>query len=369
MRFDAAKQFKIVEDANGFIVAEGVIASTSDKLLYQDGVETIAESALFQNMDEWEGLPLTLQHPSNGKLLTPETTGKNQVGSVIKAWREDNELWTRFKVTTKKAIDAVKGGLRGLSAGYDVALDENKTQVARQNNHLALVRVGRAQSSGIRADERESFDNNGGKIMPTIKFPNGKEMKLDCSDEQAELVQNQVDSLSARADDAEGSLVLVSDFMSQHFDSEEGSDMSKKLKDMKAKIDAMKAKGENYDALQAKYDAMKKEMEKSKSKMDSNEIGAIFDAHEKAVKLNPEIKMRKDSGDIKTIREIFEEALFDVKMDGKSDAYVEARIDFAIDNLPKNNIQSQRGNRNDSGSDDTLTVQQIADQKFYNGEW
>lgn len=361
MRFDAAKQFKIIEDANGFLVAEGVIASTCDKLVYRDGIETIAESALFQNMDEWEGLPLTLQHPS--KFVTPETADKIQVGSVIKAWRKDNELWTRFKVTTKKAIDAVKSGLRGLSAGYEVAL-QNKVQVARQNNHLALVGVGRAQSSGIRADERESFDNYGDKTMPVIKFPNGKEMKLDCSDAEAELMQSQVDSLSARADEAEGSLVLVSDFMTEHFDMEEG-DMSKKLKDMKAKIDAMKEKGENYDELQGKYDAMKEQMEKSKSKMDSDELSSIFDTHEKALKLNSEIKIRKDSGEVKTVRELSEEAMPEIKFDGKSDEYVSARLDASIEFALDKNVAKQRGNREDEQSKSTLTVQQKADQAFY----
>ena len=315
-------------------------------------------------MDEWSGLPLTLNHPS--KFVTPESAQKVQVGSVIKAWRKDNQLWAEFKITAKKAIDAVRKGMRGLSAGYEVAL-QNKVQVARQNNHLALCSVGRAQSSGIRADERESFDNYGDKTMPVIKFPNGKEMKLDCSDAEAELMQSQVDSLSARADEAEGSLVLVSDFMSQHFDSEEGSDMSKKLKDMKAKIDAMKAKGEDYEALQGKYDAMKKEMEKSKSKMDSDEFGAILDTHEKVLKLNPEIKIRKDSGELKTTRELLEESMPETKFDGKDDSYVDAFVDFSIENQSTKNIQSQRGNRNDSGSDEKLTVQQKADQSFYAG--
>ncbi|WAX23079.1 coil containing protein [Vibrio phage 13VT501A] len=361
MRFDSAKQFKIIEDANGFLVAEGVIASTSDKLVYRDGIETISESALFQNMDEWEGLPLTLNHPS--KFVTPETADKIQVGSVIKAWRKDNELWTRFKVTTKKAIDAVKSGLRGLSAGYDVAL-QNKVQVARQNNHLALVSVGRAQSSGIRADERESFDNYGDKTMPVIKFPNGKEMKLDCSDAEAELMQSQVDSLSARADSAEQDLTSVSTFLKENFDMEEG-DMSKKLKDMKAKIDEMKEKGENYDELQGKYDAMKEEMEKSKGKMDADDLSEIFDTHEKALKLNPEIKLRKDSGEIKTARELSEEALSDVKLDGKSDEYVAARLDSAIEYSLDKNVQRQRGDHSDDKKVSTLTVQQKADQAFY----
>lgn len=366
MRFDSARKFKIVEDSNGFLVAEGVIASAGEKLVYKDGVETISESALFQNMDEWEGLPLTLNHPKT--LLTPDTAQKHQVGSVVKAWRQDNELWARFKVTAKTALDAVKSGVRGLSAGYLAQLD-GQTQVGRSNNHLALCPVGRSPSSGIRADERrDSFDlNNEVNNMYTIKFPNGKEIKLDCSEAESQLLQGQIDGLSSRADEAESSLVAVNDFMCEHFDMEEKTDMAKKLDMMKDKLEQMKKDGEDTEKLQAQYDELQEKMKKSEGKMDSNELSEIFDTHEKALKLNHDIKIRKDSGEIKTSREIAIEAMPNVKMDDKCDIYVMARLDSAIENIESDNVRKQRGNSQRIDSKNTQTVQQRADSAFYNG--
>lgn len=366
MRFDSARKFKIIEDSNGFLVAEGVIASAGEKLVYKDGVETISESALFQNMDEWEGLPLCLYHPD--ALLTPDTAQKHQVGSVVKAWRQDNELWTRFKVTAKTALDAVKSGVRGLSAGYLAQLD-GSTQVGRSNNHLALCPVGRSPSSGIRADERrDSFDlNNEVNNMYAIKFPNGKEIKLDCSEAESQLLQGQIDGLSSRADEAEGSLVAVNDFMCQHFDMEEKTDMSKKLDMMKDKLAQMKKDGEDTEKLQAQYDQLQEKIKKSKGKMDSDELSEIFDTHEKALKLNHEIKIRKDSGEIKTSRELAVEAMPNIKMDDKSDIYVMARLDTTIEHIDSKNVQNQRGNVQRNDSKPVLTVQQMSDQKFFNG--
>lgn len=365
MRFDAARRFKIIEDANGFITAEGVIATAGEKLVYRDGIETISENALFENMDEWEGLPLTLNHPN--KLLNPSSVQKSQVGSVIKAWRKDNQLWARFKVTAKQALDAVRSGMRGLSAGYNALIDENKVQIGRQNNHLAIVRTGRSPSSGIRADERrDSYDLNGETTMLEIKFPNGKVIKLDCTEAEQQLMQDQVDALSARADTAEESLVKVSDFLSEHFDMEE-EDMSKKLDMMKEKIAKMKKDGENVEKLQAQYDAMKEKYDKSKGKMDSGELSEIFDTHEKVLKLNPEIKIRTDDGEIKTSRDLAVEAL-DMKLDEKSDEYVAARLDMEIEGIDDDNVRHQRSDNQDPKKQTKLTVQQKADAKFYKGE-
>lgn len=364
MRFDAAQKFKIVEDSNGFITAEGVIASSGEKLVYKDGIETIADSALFENMDEWEGLPLTLTHPKD--LLKPETTQKHQVGSVVKAWRKDNQLWARFKVTTKQALDAVRGGMRGLSAGYNVHVDDAKNQIQRFNNHLALVSVGRSPSSGIRADvRRDSFDLEEGLKMQVLKFPNGKEIKLDCSEAEAQLVQGQIDSESSRADEAEKSLASVATFLSENFDMKEGEDMPKKLDMMKKEIADMKKKGESTEKLQATYDALFEKMEKSKGKMDSDDLAIIFDTHEKAQKLDGKITIRKDTGEIKTARELAEEALPNVKLDGKSDDYAFARLDSTIEFSGSENVKKQRGDGKDTENKSTLTVQQRADAKFY----
>lgn len=153
-RYDAAQKFTFKEDENGFIEAEGVIATAGEKLIYGHGIETISEKALFENMDGWLGLPVTVQHPKD--LLTAATTKEHQVGSVTKVWRQDNQLRVKFKLTTKKGIEAVKNGLRGLSAAYRAVMD-GMTQVGRTNNHLAICNVGRSPSSGIRSDSRQSY--------------------------------------------------------------------------------------------------------------------------------------------------------------------------------------------------------------------
>ena len=170
MRVDSAQRFEIIEDDNGYITAEGIIATAGEKLQYGNQTETITDNALFGNMDEWEGLPVTLQHPRG--LLDTTNTQKHQVGSVIKVERRGDSLWAKFKVTSKNAIDAVKSGLRGLSAGYRATLD-GANQVARSNNHLALCNVGRSPSSGIRRDSNDLGDSQ----MVAIKFPDGYRSK------------------------------------------------------------------------------------------------------------------------------------------------------------------------------------------------
>lgn len=371
MRFDSPTEFSITEDDNGFLVAQGVIATAGEKLVYKEGTEVIGESALFENMDSWVGLPVTLNHPRTG-LLNPSNTKKHQVGSVTKVWRQDNQLWAKFRVTVKDAIDAVKSGMRGLSAGYRVVMD-GSTQAARSNNHLAICGLGRSPSSGIRGDERrDSYDINGESPM-IIKFPNGKEIKLDCSDAEYQLLQGQVDALASRADSVEAELVKVSDAISQHLDADEDMPISEKMLKMKMMMDKAKKDGEDITKLQAQCDELKAQSEKDKGKMDSADIDAILVAHEKAQRIDAAIKIRKDDGTIKTAKELMTEAVLkhdkDIKLDGKADGYLEARLDAALEVIDASNVRKQRqdGNGKPNG-ERKLTVQERADEAFRN-EW
>ncbi|MGL5280748.1 MAG: DUF2213 domain-containing protein [Plesiomonas shigelloides] len=379
LRFDSPQKFEIIEDANGYLLAQGVIASSGEQLIYRDGIETITDDALFENIDEWEGLPVTMEHPKSG-LLNPSNTQKYQVGSVIKAWRKDNELWAKFRVTVKDAIDSVKSGLRGLSAGYKVALNADGTkQIGRLNNHLALVETGRSPSSGIRSDERrDSYDINGEHPM-LIKFPDGATVKLDCADSEGQLLQTKIDALASRADAAEEEVKKVDKELTKVTDAEEDMPVSEKLLKMKMMMDQAKKDGESAEKLkelQGKYDEMKEQVEKSKEKMDSSEFTAIIDTLEKVQSIDPSIKLRTDSGKLKSECELIEEGLKahnkDVKLDSadKGDAkYMRARLDAAIEVREMMNLSSQRpafnANRGDSG-ERKMTVQEKANRSFYN---
>lgn len=363
MRFDSPTEFSITEDENGYIVAQGVIATAGEELVYKEGKEVVGESALFENMDSWVGLPVTLKHPKTG-LLNPSNTQRHQVGSVTSVWRQDNQLWAKFRVTVKDAIDAVKSGMRGLSAGYRVAMD-GITQVARSNNHLAICDLGRSPSSGIRGDERrDSHDINGEEPM-IIKFPNGKEIKLDCSDAEAQLLQGQIDALASRADEADGNLKKVF----AHLDAEEDMPISEKMLKLKMMMDKAKKDGEDITKLQAQYDELEAQSEKDKGKMDSADIDAILTAHEKAQRIDSSIKLRKDDGTIKSAKELMTEAVTkhdkDIKLDGKSDGYLEARLDAALEHIDANNVRKQR--QDGSGKQaEKKTVQERSDEVFRN---
>lgn len=344
MRIDSAREFNILEDANGFITAEGVIATAGEQLQYGSTTETIGENALFGNMDEWEGLPITLQHPRNG-LLTPTTTQQHQVGSVIKVERRGDSLWAKFKLTSQNAIKAVKSGLRGLSAGYRATLDGN-TQVGRSNNHLALCNVGRSPSSGIRRDSTDLGDSQ----MASIKFPNGKTVNLDCSDAEAELLQGNIDTIAERADSAESNYTELSELvMSIKLDEEEEKlTVTGRMKQIKKDMASSAGDKTKMAELQGKHDALSKELEKSKEKMDSA-IGEILADYDLAKKVKTDLSLRKDSGEIKSTDELFTEALQhvdkDIKLDSADTGYMRGMITVHANN---ESMKRQRGARQDS---------------------
>lgn len=376
LRCDSPRDFKIVEDENGYIVAQGIIATAGEKLVYHDAVETISEGALFDNIESWEGLPVTLQHPDVG-LLDPETTQEHQVGSVIKAWREGDSLWAKFKITVRDAIDSVKSGLRGLSAGYSVVMDGDK-QTARMNNHLALCDVGRSPSSGIRGDERRDSFDIGVKKHMLIKFPNGGSVKLDCSDAEGQLLQTKIDALKAKLDEVEAGLKKVDEQLSETLDDDSDMEIAEKLAAIKAKIEAAEEAGEASEELkklQAQYDELKAQMDEDDDKIDSDELNSLIDTLEKAQEIDESIKLRGDSGKIKTELELIAEALKahnpNIKLDAHGDdiSYMRARLDAAIEMRTVASVSRQRGGFVSQRADsNTLTVQQRANQAFYGGK-
>ncbi len=359
LRFDSGTKFKILEDANGFITAEGVIATAGEKLRYGQTEETIAESALFENMDEWEGLPLTLQHPKS--FVTPDNAQKHQVGTVVSVRRDGDSLIAKFKITSRKAIDAVKSGLKGLSAGYKVAMD-GLTQVARENNHLALCNVGRSPSSGIR---RDSYNSDGAE-MQTIKI-NGKEIKLDCSDAEAQLLQNEINGVEETRNDAQDAFnQLVDGIQSIKLDEkEEKIEVKEKIEKIKADMIKYKSDKKKMSELQGQLDALK---ESGKSKMDSADVENLLSTYDICKKADSKFAIKNDSGEFKTQSEMLVEALKsvspDIKLDGKEENidYLQARLDAVID---FKNISKSRGNPDGGKKHDGLSAQERADAKFF----
>ena len=103
--------------------------------------------------------------------------------------------------------------------------------------------------------------------------------------------------------------------------------------------------------------------------MDSADIDAILTAHEKAQRIDSSIKLRKDDGTIKSAKELMTEAVTKhdkgIKLDGKADGYLEARLDAALEHIDANNVRKQRQDGSDKPTT-KQTVQERADAKAMN---
>ena len=115
-------------------------------LIYRSEEEVFAPEALAS----FEGKPLTLDHPCED--VTPENWAELAKGMVTNVRRGEHAssdlVLADILVTDAEAIEAIEGGLRELSCGYDAELEPIRPGVGRQThirgNHVALVDHGRA---------------------------------------------------------------------------------------------------------------------------------------------------------------------------------------------------------------------------------
>ena len=99
----------------------------------------------------FEGKPVTLGHPPVDA-VTPETWREYAVGTVkdVRRGEGDNadKVVADLVISDAAAIEAINSGLREVSCGYDVTVEQVEPGVERQTrirgNHVALVDAGRA---------------------------------------------------------------------------------------------------------------------------------------------------------------------------------------------------------------------------------
>lgn len=177
----------------GFLVCSGVpIARTGDYEYFASegqspGIQPDADGRIISRRDpeqvfapaalaSFEGKPVTLGHPPVDA-VTPETWREYAVGTVKDVRRgqgdDADKVIADLIISDAAAIAAIEDGLRELSCGYDVTLEQVEPGIERQTmirgNHVALVDAGRAGSEcAIRdAAPEKSFD--GGTHMDEKK--------------------------------------------------------------------------------------------------------------------------------------------------------------------------------------------------------
>jgi len=348
-RFDVMEQSKewlttaLKRDTNGFLTGQAIVTNVG-VFTYRDSEGNILrelrppeEVFKFDSLKSMEMLPLTNNHPP--EKLTPENTNKYQVGQVGDWIRQDAYVVSApVKITDEKTIIDIE--LRekvALSCGYSVDLEftpgnwlgiqYDAIQRNIRYNHIAIVDKGRAGDLAKLVLRKDSADaiSEGIELSKGNEKKDKKEQNLKVGEKKRmELVKVTLNDISydsapevANAlKKADSDLVVAK------------KDFSAKEKELNDSIEKLSAE---KDTLQDKIDTLTKELEENKitpEKIDtaiSTRLGIIKIAE--AVKV--EVNDKMSDLDIKkaVIAKVFPKA--DLKE--KSDAYVEARYDGAVE--------------------------------------
>lgn len=318
-RYDRGDLNKPKKLDNGWLQAEGYI-SRSGFLEYKraDGsawVEYRPDEEAFgaDSVASFDSVPLTNNHPSSG-LLDAGNTREFQVGTVSAPTRDGDKVRARILVTDAGAIQDLQAGKAELSCGYvcDLEFTPGEANGRRydavqrnvRGNHVALVQHGRAGP-----DVRVRMDTSDMEVVPSpaetktmtikikldgVEYEVANESAAQAITKQVETLKNQAEKATARADAADA----------------ENAKLKVELKEAPAKASAA-----------AKARA---ELEVKARKVLGSE--AKFDGQSDA-----------------QVRVAVAEKAHGLKMDGKSEGYVEAMFDLAVvkqDEAPADEIPS-----------------------------
>lgn len=288
---------------------------------YQDGAGGIrneyrAPSEVFaaDAMASFKNVPVTLNHPDE-RLVDASNAKRLSVGFVGENLRVDGEwLVMPITITDGDTITQIEGGMVELSAGYlaevqDTSGEHNgqrydAMQTNIRGNHVAIVQQARAGSNA-----RLNLD-----AADAVAINQQTEVKTDMADK----------TVTVRADGIE---YQVAPEVERHI-----SKQAERIDAVTTELETAKADAEKA---QAKADAASEELETAKATRTDEAIAAAakarIDLERTAVKvLGDEAELEGKSD-----REVREAVVLAVHKDAqlaeKSDEYVTARFDAALD--------------------------------------
>lgn len=291
--------------------------------------------------------PLTLLHPEEA--VTPENIEALQVGSVGSDVTTDSyRVYVSLAATKKDGIDAVENGTaRSLSCGYTCDIEWTsgtmwgmKFDCIQRNiryNHVALVPVPRAgDGNSIRMDAAGTPtlpDMNKYEVNNTKNEDKMDKIHLDGADYQAE---PQVIAAYHKAVDRADGLE---------------KELEQLRKDSKAETDKLTAE---KSAVEAERDSFKERLDKAEAELAAK---AHLDILGKATAAGVEVKADMADADIKkaVIGKVFPSA----NLDGKDQAYIDARFDCACETIA---MQKEAGSRGDAADIPPQNKQPISNQ-------
>ncbi len=309
----------------GYLVAECVVAKPG-VLFYRDVTggyfrELVTEDTLRASAASLVNKPVTLEHPS--EFVNPDNIGDYGQGVVLSTRIDDEgKLIARIVVQKREALDALEGGLRELSPGYKVNVDHHPgtdpdhgdydgIQSSRSYNHLALTERARGGPEIIiRVDAVEVDPSTAGTAGNTTEVPMrpliAALMTLSVSKEAAEAHHDSI-------------VAIVKDTVR--------NDHADEVKTAKAEAVTATERADAAEKALAEATTLETRLDWFGQRTKLEELA-------KTHKIEDTVKL--DNAEL--AREILKAAKVDV--DGKSDDWVSARIDFQADQ-PR--VDSKRG--------------------------
>lgn len=332
LRFDRNPLPRVKRTAEGFYRGDAVVTRTGVFVYTNPDGTTRRElrhpDDVFRadSLNTLHMVPITVNHPKG--LVTVETAGELSVGTTGQdARRDGTNVVSSVTVTAQRGIDAMAAGNLELSLGYrldlveEAGVYEGEPYTHRQTNidynHLAIVPRGRAGAAarlnmdGLAVATQE--DAMSDKTLATVHLDG---LNYDAAPEVQRHVQRQAEQIATlRADAATAATAAA-----QALVKVEASRDEHKSRADKAEADlALANDPKRLDAAVA-------------------ERVALVDG---ARRLLPAINA--DGMSTRAIQEAALKALHPtIALDGKTDDYVAARFDAAVESLPQRHDQLDR---------------------------
>lgn len=290
------------------------------------------------SLDTLRGKPLTLLHPSKGK-VNPDNVQELSVGTTGERMDTDAyRVYAPITIQRKDGIDSVTTGqTMGLSCGYRCDIEEksgkwmgSEYDAIQRNiryNHLALVPSARAGDDAyIRMDGEDiTLDiSNSGSSFPNSRAaqPNTKNTK-----DNPMLKQIRLDGVDY---EAEAAVITAYTKATERADAADAAVVS-------AKAEAQKA----LDTLQARLDAADEEKKALQVRLDAapSDVAALVNAGV-ATRLSilaacerAGVEVRQDATDDELKLAVIRVKSPDFKAEGRSAEYIQSRFDAADEAL------------------------------------
>jgi hypothetical protein len=351
LRFDKG-EFKgsVARTDEGYVRGEAIITRTG-VFLYQNKDGSIRRELRHpddvfarDSLETLKMLPITNDHPAT-QLIDAQNADTLQIGQTGETVNVDGRyVLSTLNITHKDGIAAIDSGRKELSLGY-------KSQVIKEDGVYNGERYDHRQTN-IRYNHLAIVDRARAGAMARINLDSGDAIQVENqpqtrSDGMENLVTVNLDGLEYKA----------SPEVLKHIKRLD-ADLEKEKKDNegeKSKYDEMKKK---FDELSAERDSLKEKMDEMKSK---NNDSAIREAAKTRVDLERKASRLLDSDTIAKLDSLDDLDIMKAAiarkspkavLDGKSEDYIKARFDAAIEDLGE-----QRSDANAHATTQTTTVQ------------